>query len=211
MDLNENTVYNPYSNITTVSSVRPKNAAIAERILAYTEEDAEAVLTEVYEIQERNHANTLTDLTDLTIAHIASKIEIRIERAQNICDLCQAVFRENEKVHRSFTSSNSRLACQSTFEICRVADHILKLEVLKGQFSTDQIHFTIFSSLNIENLYLQSFENHHDIDHKNNLIQNIICDFIRIKGKHIAKTITFTEQEKCMRQRLSRLIINYHQ
>lgn len=211
MDLNENTVYNPYSNITSVSSVRPKNAAIAERIQAYTEDDAEAVLTELYEIETRSHGNRLADLTDLTIAHIASNIEARIERAQNVCDLCQAVFKENEKVHASFTSSNSRLACQSTFEICRVADHILKLEILKGQFSSDQIHFAIFSSLSIENLYLQSFDNHHDKDHKNNLIQNIICDFIRIKGKHIAKTITFTEQEKNMRQRLSRLIINYHQ
>lgn len=211
MDLNENTVYNPYSNITTVSSLRPKKAAIAERIQFYTDEDAERVLTELNEIQRRGHANSLVDLNDLTIAHIARMIEARIEGAQNLCDMCLAVFRENEKVHRAFTSSNSRIACQSTFEICRIADHILKLEILKGQFSSDQIHFTILSSLNIDDLYLQSFNNNHDIDHKNNLIQNIITDYIRIKGNHIAKTLTLAEHEKYMRQTLGRLVINYHQ
>lgn len=207
MDLNENTIYNPYSNITSVSSLRPKKADITERILQFTEEDAEAVSVELNQIERMNNANSLVDMNDLTIAHIAGTIEARIKHAKNICDLCQAVFRENERVYKSYTGPNTHIPCQSTFKICRVADYYLKLEILKGQFSSDQIHFAIFSSLHIENLYMQSFENHHETDHKNKLIQIIICDYIRIKGNHIAKTITFSEQEKTMRQRLNRMTI----
>lgn len=210
-DLNPISVYNPYSNISTITS-RRLNVIAETNAYCHRDEEMDEVLNELSDIQTLNHTNELTDLSDLTTAHVASIIEKHIESTdQFYCQLCLDVFKENEKVPTAFTSSShARKPCQSTFDICKAADHILKLEILKGQFSNSLINQTILRSLNIENLYvLSNFEDHND--HKMTMIEYILRKYIRIKGNFIAKTVSFNEHQKNLRQKLSRLIINSNQ
>lgn len=189
-------IYNPYSNILSVTSRRPKpDMSVLSPNDIFTDEDTEILLKELSEIRKATSSNSLIDMTDITIAHLASLIESRIENSSKfLCGLCKNVFSENNKVLRAFQSQTyTKRACQSTFEICRTADYFLKLEVLKGHFSFKLIHYTIFSSLVLDELYPSSVWLDHD-GHKPELIKYILCEFIGIKGRHIARTISFNEK-----------------
>lgn len=100
---------------------------------------------------------------------------MRIENSDKYsCQLCRNVFRQNEVVHEAFLSSkHTRKACQSSFEICRTADHFLKLDLLKGQFSFELIRNSILSSLNIDGLYPNSDFSEH-LHGKLELIESIL-------------------------------------
>lgn len=166
-------------------------------------------MTEIGEIQRLESRSKLTDLSDITTAYIASTIEIKIESSDKYsCQLCKAVFAENEKIHQAFNSANhTRRACRSTFDICRAADYFLKLEILKGQYSLELISQSIISSLDIAELYPDT--NFSDHDHlKVEFIRSILFEYIRYKGNFLAKTISFDEFHNNLRRRLHRLIID---
>lgn len=201
-------VYNPYSNITTVSSCLKKQIHETEQI---TPDDIENVMKELSEIQQMNNGSALIDLSDITAAYIASTIELKIENSsQYKCVLCKGVFQQNEPVDKAYTAANhTRRACQSTMDICKTADYFLKLDILKGQFSFSLIQESIISSLNIEGLYPSTnfFEHEHP---KIDLIKSILTEYIRYKGNHIA-TVSALEIEDNIRRKLSRLIVNKNQ
>lgn len=201
--------HNPYSNISTITSRRPKSVADNNMALDFTPDDIEQVLTEIDEIQRMDTRSQLVDLSDITTAYIASTIEINIETCEKYsCHLCKHVFDENERVHQAFTSStHTKIPCQSTFEICRSADHFLKLEILKGQYSLELIIHTIITSLDLTQLYTET--NFLDHEHpKKDLIRNVLSQYIRYKGNFLAKTISFGEFNENLRRRLHRLIID---
>lgn len=114
-------IQNPYSNILSITSRKTKKVIRSENThMALTDEDIEPILIELNEIKESS--NKLIDLSDLTTANIALNIEQKMEN-KFTCQPCKNVFVQNEKVHRAFQShSNSRKACQSTFEICQKAN-----------------------------------------------------------------------------------------
>lgn len=175
-------VYNPFSNISTITSRRSKSER--NNNVHYTPEEMEIVLQELSEIQESAQTNQLTDLSDLTTAHIASVIEGRIETTDKFpanCRLCKDVFESNEKIPTAFMDPiSTRRACQSTYDICNAADHVLKIDILKGQFEPDLIYQTILSSLNLDNIYQDlCFKNH--ADHKLQLVESILHQYIRNK------------------------------
>lgn len=204
-------IYNPYSNISTISSRRhPKAYVIPSE--DFTPDDVDEVLKALDEIEKSGSKSRFTDLNELNIAFIASTIKAKIEGSDKIlCDRCNNVFAENEQVHQAFTSTNhTRRAYQSTFEICRAADYFLKLEMLKGQFSFDLIRHSIISSLKLETLYCETdFEGH--IGHKDSIIEYVVQKYISYKGNYMAKTITFDEFEQKLRRKLTRLVINSNQ
>lgn len=168
--------YRPISNIGTVSSHRSKKMSLATNEM-YTNEDINEVLFGLNEININTKCpnSRVTDLSDISTAYIASLIELKIINNKNFkCYLCKNVFTENEKLHQGFTSeSHSRIACQSSFEICRSADYFLKLDMLKGQFSYNLILESIKLSLNIDSLFVNTeFEVHgHD---KISLVEEIL-------------------------------------
>lgn len=212
--LSENSIYNPYSNILTITSRRPNSMAL-EVNLNINEDDIQPILTELGAIQASNRTNSLIDLSDLTTAQIAHDIELQIERKIQ-CELCKDVFAQNDKVHRAFHSDKiTRKACQSTFDICKTTDYFMKLEILKGQFTPELIQQAIHFSLEALNLYEKTCFNDHngnnDQDHKTVIINYVLCSFIKIKGHHIAKTVSFKEHNEQMRKKLSKLILNYGQ
>lgn len=199
--------YNSYSNIATVSSRKSTNATTTRTVnQAFTQDDIETVLKELSEIQKTDTRSKLIDLNELTIAYIASTIELKIENRYH-CQLCKAVFGKNQPIDRAFISSHhTRRACQSTFDICRTADYFLRLEILKGQFSIELIRQSILESLDIDNLYSESnFLEHSHL--KIELITQILMEFIRYKGNHIARVVTCEQVQECIRRKLTRLII----
>lgn len=201
--------HNSYSNISTITSRCSKPVAAARNSDNFTPDDVEVVLNEISEIQSLESRSVVTNLSDITIAYIASNIEIKIQTSDKYkCHLCKAVFTENESVHEAFTSeSHTKRACQSTFEICRAADYFLKLETLKGQYSMELIQYSIFSSFDMAQLYPQT--NFLDHDHlKEELINNILSEYIRYKANFLAKTISIEEFHNNLRRRLHRLIID---
>lgn len=112
--------YNPYSNICSISSRRPK-ATTTDLNREFCDEEIELVLPELSDIQASGSRNQLIDLSDLTNAHKACTIERSIEFSNKFaCDLCRNIFNENEKVHNAFYGRNQNTkACQSTVDICQ--------------------------------------------------------------------------------------------
>lgn len=202
------TVYNPYSNILKITSNRPKAKSIVSTN-EFTPEEIESVLSELSQIQTT--ANPLLDLSDITTAHIAHSIQNLVEKHMK-CECLENIFIENELVHESFMRQGQRkIACKSTFEICKNADYFLKFQILKGQFEVQLIFNAIFSGLNMDNLFMNTkFEDAHKT-HKVEFIQKIVCEYVRIKGTYIAKTVTFNERSADLRRKLTRMVINYNQ
>lgn len=202
--------HSSYSNITKVSS--RQKMIIHETEENFTPEDLENVVTELSENQQVNETSARSDLSDVNIAYIASKIEMKIENSTlSPCVLCKSVFGENELVAQAYLSTNhTRRACQSTMDICKVADHFIRLQILKGQFSSSLIQETIISSLNTEELYRNTnfFEHQHS---KTDLMKTVLMEYIRYKGNHIARTATAEEIQEQVRRKLSRVIINKNQ
>lgn len=93
--LNPSSVYNPYSNISTITSRRPKSLLPIEPSMDITPDDVETILKELSEINVPNIENSLIDLSDLTTAHIALRIECEIETKIS-CELCKNIFHEND-------------------------------------------------------------------------------------------------------------------
>lgn len=206
---NPGAVYNPYSNISTVTSRKAKPTVTPHA--NFTPDDVDLVLKELSEIKERCPVSRLTDLNDINVAYIAHSIETKIESSPKFgCEFCKDVFTQNTKIHHSFTGTNSaQKPCLSTFEICITADHFVKLEMLKGQFDLELIQYSILSSLDEPNLYTNSIFDEHP-GHKSDLIKYIVNEFVRIKGQFIAKTVSLNELKNHARRRLARSIIESH-
>lgn len=123
---------------------------------------------------------------------------------------CKDVFELNDKVPTAFTSSNhTRVACLSSSDIYRTANHFLKLEILKGQYSPEVIRHCIVSSLKISDLYPSS--DFGDDKSKKEFIDALLLQYMRYKLNYIAKTVSVQQFQDNMRRRLTRLIINQHQ
>lgn len=213
-ELGSSTEYNPYSNISTVTSRRAKkNISLhADEYENVNEEEVNAFMGQLEEIQRLECRSSFTDLGDLTVAHIAGMIELRILNSNRFdCDLCKSVLSNDTKIRQPFlTSSHTIRPCQSTFDVCKTANHFLKIELLKGQFNMVTIQHAIITSLDLENLYSDAdFLGHSS--HKLYMIKYILCEYIRIKGMHLAETYNIKENQKMMRQKLSKLILHNHQ
>lgn len=212
---NSVSVYNPYSNISFVTSRR---ATIKDTADISDEEaenihgdEVEILMEQLGEIQSLDRGTTHTDMSSLTISHIAGMIEWRIKNSSRFqCQLCKEVLDGNERIVGAFMNNQHSIRpCRSSAEICSTADHFLKIELLKGQFKLSVIHYAIIRSLDIPNLYPDSdFQQH--LDHKLFLVKHIVSEFIRIKGIYLAKTYSFKEKQEQMRQKLSKLILHYH-
>lgn len=179
--------HNSYSNISTITSRRPKRPQVTHDY--FIPEEKDEVLEELNQTQENLPVNQLNDLTDLNVAHVAGRIEERIEMRnefQTQCERCKRIFETNEKVPETFVAlPNARRPCQSTYDIGKTVEHILRIEILKGQFESALIFQTIYSSLNIDSLYsATSCEEHAD---NSELIKQVLKHFIHIRCNFLAK------------------------
>lgn len=175
------------------------------------DEEVDALNEQLAHVQRLERESHYSDLGNITIAHIAGVIEYKILNSDRFdCEQCKLVLSTETKLRQAFLASdNSTRPCQSTFDICTVADHYLKIELLKGQFSMAIIERAIISSLDFENLYDGADFLQHS-DHKLYMIKHILKEYIRVKGVHLARTHNFKTNQISMRQKLSKLILHYH-
>lgn len=196
--------YCSYSNVSTISSKRPKKINSND---VYTLDDIEEVLKELHEANSKNKSTNggsskLTDLSDISTAYIASLIELNIINDKKVkCTLCKEVFAENEKLPSAFTSENhSSVACQSTFEICRSADYFIKIDILKGQYDIKLIFESIKSSINVDSLFQNTEFGEHGHD-KVNLIDQILQKYIQYKARALGKAVDVAKYQKEMQDK----------
>lgn len=204
-------VHNPYSNISMITS-RRSTINSNNQCDDVSGDEIESLYMQLAQIQSLENGNNYTDLSDMTVAHIAGIIENRIFNSGRFdCEDCKTVLNDDPKICQPFlNSSGIRKPCRSTFKICTAADHFLKLEILKGQFNINVIHRGIISSLDYEEIFCAAnFENHPE--HKLYMMKHILSEYVRIKGVYLAKTYTFKEKQNSMRQKLSKLILQYNQ
>lgn len=211
-DLGLRSDYNPYSNIWMVSSRRATNNSSLATNENVDKDELDAFMDQLAEIQRLERGSAHTDLGDLTVAYIAGMIDLQIQKSNRFsCELCKAVLSNGAKIHQAFLASSQTIKpCQSTFDVCTTADHFLKIELLKGQFNMATIKQAIITSLDFENLYDDAdFLNH--ADHKLYMIKYILAEYIRVKGVHLARTYNFKTNQKLLRQKLAKLILNQNQ
>lgn len=196
---------NPYSNILSITSRRSTQAKFdTTQCLEVTMEEIEELYDKMSEIEDHSDEQ----LTDLTISHIASCIEKRIRITKQFgCSLCKRVFDENiDKAECVPVNSMSiKKSCQSTFLICKQTDRFLKVDLLKGDINFTVIYHEILQNLDFDSLYSETDFSHH-YDHKIFLIRFVVDEYIKIKGTHIAKTLTLNEHKKVLRVRLHKLL-----
>lgn len=193
----EDSLSNPYSNILSVTSRRAKAVKpIQQDITNITNDEIEQFYEKLSKIESKSDEQY--DLNDNTLVYIATTIEKRIKNTQQFCCLlCKQVFQDNTYENQSVS--------ESTFNICKQTDIFLKPELLKGNININVIYHEILECLNFDSLYHNTdFTSH--FDHKIFLVRYIIDEFIRIKGTHIAKTVTFKEHENHLRIRLHKLL-----
>lgn len=201
----------PYSNIFTVSTVKNKNDDFEEPLA----HEYELLFEKLSQIEQMEQSSLTDDLKNFNIAHIANIIEEKIKTTDEMfCPLCAKIFDENEKVQKSFTSSNYKSKpCVSTFTICKEVDKFLKLHILSDNtINFNTVYFAIFDNIDSNTLYCNTdFSKHTGKDHKLYLIRTVVDVYIKIKGTHIARKASADARGELIRHKLRKLIHFYGQ
>lgn len=199
---------NPYSNILSITSQRSTTDRHSTGAYSQvSEEQIEELYDKLNDIEAMEMNKPSEDLTDYTVAHIANIIENRIKSTKQFsCILCKHIFDENrEKAHIFDGTKFVVRPCYSTFCICKQTDRFLKEELLKGTVNFNVIYHEILQNLNFNALYEESDFSEH-FDHKIFLIRFVVDEYVKIKGTHMAKSITFRERQESLRSKLHKLL-----
>lgn len=192
----------PLSNIIEISSRSTKSDESCLNIEPSSEEmdQLNRILAQLAEAEEIS--NTSEGLSDISIAHIANMIEQKFKSAEIYCCSCITMFYENEKLQQILPHTQAQdNPCKSTFLICKNADKFLKSPLLDGTVKFNVLLYAIYRELDLDFLYANTDFTDHE-DHKLYFIRTIVNAYAHIKGTHIAKNITISEQETFLRSYL---------
>lgn len=148
--------------------------------------------------------------SDITISYLAGSIEKKImSSTRTNCVECQIVmqniFKENFKFNDLHVKTkNSPTPCESTVEICRIANEYLRVHACKIDFQYNRLLNDIIDNIEIE-LYEET-DFSHDLQHKSDLIRFVIEEFIRYRATYIAQKITLHEKQKLLRRKNRKLV-----
>lgn len=198
---------NPYSNILTITSRRkPVEKVSIEDYEGISEEQIELLYSKMSEIEAMESNRETDELSDHAIAQAAQLIESKISRTKHYtCELCAKIFIENTRKTDNLLVKPQLEPCHSTFLICKHADKFLKMMLLDGSMKFEVIYHEILRTLDFDELYFESdFETH--LEHKVFLIRYVIDEYIKIKGRHIAKTLNVKEHGNSLRVKLNKLM-----
>lgn len=145
------------------------------------------------------------DGSEITVCYLANIIELKVKNVTRTnCVICSKIltdiFEKNEKSHMAHApTENGRIPSQSTVEIVEIANELLKREAFRISFSYHQLIKSIEQSLEMNNLYANT-DFSHNIDHKIDLVQYIIGEFVRERATDIARKITLNEKKQFLRK-----------
>lgn len=218
---------NSSSNSNTVSDilfVSAKNKNTKETVEEFHDNDDECNVDNVStdeldelknaitKIGENDQNNTDDYLKHISISRTAYNIECKIKLNENqsrfYCEPCLKVFDENMKCNDVYEKESfNEKPCESTVEICKIADSFLNIELfLKGmKFKT--IFYAICQEIQskIDSLYEASnFEC--DANHKLYMIRCIVDGYINKKCTYLAQKASLDIHEELLRSKLRKLL-----
>lgn len=152
-------------------------------------------------------------LNSCSVAYVAGSIEHKIESVGRFnCESCRKVFTCNEKivVPTVNLAAKQNVPCKSTFEICTIAKSHLTATMHDLNFDYNSLLNDILRDINYNDMYSKTdFEGH--VAHKFHFIFVIVEEFLRVEANYFAKESTLNEHAKMLRNKLKKLVINYHQ
>lgn len=196
------------SSRSTINYVAEGNVVDDESIFTSQLHELFSKLNNIEMVDENSTEKDI--LVNSSIAQIAKFIETKIELSdRQYCLQCKNVFKREDKCEFSFVSPERCKPCKSTFEICRITNRFILLQILKENIDFNIINHAIWANINIENLY-KNTDFSHEPEHKIYLIRSIIDVYIQVKANNLAKMATLDLQSKInIRPKLHKLIHFY--
>lgn len=148
----------------------------------------------------------LFDGAEQTIVYLASLIEEKMERqVRSNCTDCVGITSQIFKNNDKYLHDSCDKPCESTVNIGRVCNNILRLHAYHIDFNYAVLLRCIEESLESYDLFPQT-DFSHNLDHKRDLINFIVEEFVRIRATYIARKITLNEKKKMLRRKNLKLI-----
>lgn len=139
---------------------------------------------------------TLIPNEKIGVAFLAGQIEKRIQFDRLIkCELCHEAFSENDKLAiNSFPASKqSQVPCQSTYYICALAHCALGSQMIKRDFSYNEVFNSILSEVCLNSIFPKTdFESHST--HKLLLVKYIVEKYITSRANYVARKLNLENE-----------------
>lgn len=144
------------------------------------------------------------DVMDASIGYVAAVIEQKIvEQSLFTCLKCISIIPENDKVTMPISSAYK--PCQTTFEICSIAHKYIQYLLRDFKYTYEELLSDISCEYNFANAFPKTnFEGHEK--HREDFVDFIISEYIRIQATYFAKQVTLKEQEILIRKKYNKLV-----
>lgn len=181
-------------NLLTISSQHKKTTTVN---IGHGEHCSEENL----EIMERDQNH----LINSTIAHVAFQIEARLLKPKG-CASCKAIFRgNNDRIQQQYCIGNN-VPCRDTFQICTATDRAIEILMKTHQeHFIDKIIHLVLHAIDFNDIFVNFFDDDHDIDHKHYLVRFIINEYVHIKCTFIAKKKNIAMHQKYVRHKYKKI------
>lgn len=210
-------------HVPSTSKPKPMKEPVIMRLQEANAEERQGKKTNIPEIESisslfipekikpNNESEILNDSefldgSNITISYLCGVIETKLTNStRSKCEDCgeivKHIFKDNSKYDTLHVhTKDSQIPCQSTFEICKIANDCLRAHAYKIDFKYSNLLDDIEKKIKELELYNQSsFE--HNLKHKDDFLRYIYEEFIRIRATYIARKITLNEQKKLLRRK----------
>lgn len=134
-------------------------------------------------------------------AYLASIVEKEViksiqRQGRQKCQKCIEIFVENELVsdqliHRKNQSKDIILPCESTVNILKTVDRVLK-SLRRETMGFSRTLQTILTAIDFDSLYQSSIfeEEHHSVIHKHDIVKEIVSTYLKNKSVEESMRIT---------------------
>lgn len=143
--------------------------------------------------------------SELTLSYLAGQIESKfVRQTRTNCSECAVImkniFEENLKSPNLHVGcAKSQTPCESTIDICRIANKNLANHAFKIDFDYNELKRDIEGDLFGIHFYPET-DFSHNLQHKIDLIDFIADEIIRNRANQIAKNLTLNEHKKLVRR-----------
>lgn len=210
-----------FSNIYTVSSVRPK-VELNEEVY----ESQKNIILEIIENEDDQHheakdpSNAVSSMlpSDFMIMYYATLIEgdlskiIETDNKGFYCNKegssCRTVFLENQKVCSVDLPFSSYKPCVSTIEICKRTEIFFKLydgHKSNPKYDFKTLYCLVFRSMDMHKLFSNSGFRC-DPTHKYQFIKCIVSQYIKKRATQISHQFTLERQGPLIREQYKRIV-----
>lgn len=132
---------------------------------------------------------------------------MKIDQSCFTCLNCINVFHDNEKIDGLFfENSATRRPCMSTFIICKHIHFFFDTPKDDPNFDYKTI-LSLTKNTPSNEILFENTDFTHSSAHKNNFIDTIIDEYVRMYGTYIARCMTLEQYQLMLRARNKRAVI----